>query len=186
MKSQLRIVSLSLFVILSLAVAVVPAAADDILYSNGPYNGEVNAWEIGNGIAVSDSFNLGKAAQIKAISFVAWVIPGDTISEVDGSFSATENGPAGTTYSTTKSNVKIPSIIGTIELRLPSRVGDPAPVSTSIWMPAPMAEHRHRAYRPGRCYLWDENSGPSLTYQSALGAISSESSPHRRQRRNHS
>ncbi len=175
MKSQLHIAILSFFVILSLAVAVVPAAADDILYSNGPYNGEVNAWEIGNGVTVSDSFTLGKAAQIKAISFVAWVIPGDTISEVDGSFSAMENGPAGGTYSTTKSNVKIPSIIGIneygYEVELVTLTGlDINLDAGTYWLNIDTA-----LTDQGDPIFWDENSGPSLASQSALGTIPSES-----------
>jgi PEP-CTERM motif len=176
MKSQLRIASLCLCVILSLAVAVVPAAADDILYSNGPYNGEVNAWEIGNGVTVSESFTLGKAAQIKAISFVAWVIPGDTISEVDGSFSAMENGPPGGTYNTTKSNIKVPPpIIGTneygYEVDLITLTGlDINLDAGTYWLNIDTA-----LTDQGDPVFWDENSGPSLASQSALGTIPSES-----------
>jgi PEP-CTERM motif len=173
--SQTRIASLSFFALLSLAVAVVPAAADDTLYDNGAYNGEVNAWQIGNGITVSDSFTLGKAAQIKAISFVAWVIPGDTISEVDGSFSDTENGLAGATYSTTKSNIKTPSIIGTneygYEVELVTLTGLDINLNAgTYWLNINTA-----LTDQGDPIFWDENSGPSMASQSAVGTIPSES-----------
>ena len=174
MKTHFHIAILSLFVILNLAVAVVPAAADDILYSNGPYNGELNAWEIGNGVTVSDSFTLGKAAQIKAISFVAWVIPGDTLSEVDGSFSATENGPAGTVINGSRSNIKN-NVVATneygYEVDLITLTGLDINLNAgTYWLNIDTA-----LTDQGDPVFWDENSGPSLASQSALGTIPSES-----------
>jgi PEP-CTERM motif len=170
--SQIRIAALA---ILCLALATIPAAADDTLYDNGAYNGQVNAWQIGNGITVSDSFTLGKAAQIKAISFVAWVIPGDTISEVDGSITDTENGPAGTTYSTSKSNIKRPPIIATneygYEVDLVTLTGlDINLEAGTYWLNINTA-----LTDQGDPVSWDENSGPSQASQSAVGTIPSES-----------
>ncbi len=172
--SQLRIASLSFFALLSLAVAVVPAAADDTLYDNGAYNGQVNAWQIGNGITVSDSFTLGKAAQIKAISFVAWVIPGDTISEVDGSFTEEENGLAGANYNTSKSNVRNASIATNeygYEVDLVTLTGLDINLNAgTYWLNINAA-----LTDQGDPVSWDENSGPSQASQSAVGTIPSES-----------
>ncbi len=174
-QTQLRIASLSLFAILCLAVAIVPAAADDTLYANGPYNGEVNAWQIGNGITVSDSFTLGKAAQIKAISFVAWVFPGDTISEVDGSITDTENGLAGTTVingsrSNIKNNVVATNELG-YEVDLVTLTGLDINLNAgTYWLNINTA-----LTDQGDPVSWDENSGPSAASQSALGTIPSES-----------
>ena len=174
MKTQLRLASWSLFAILCLAVAVVPAAADDILYSNGPYNGEVNAWQIGNGITVSDSFNLGRAAQIKAISFVAWVAPGDTISEVDGSFSDTENGPAGAAFNTSKSGIKTVSLMTNeygYEVEQVTLTGLDINLDAGSWW----LNVNTATTDQGDPVFWDENGGPSLASQSAVGTIPSES-----------
>ena len=176
---------MSLFAILCLAVAVVPAAADDTLYANGPYNGEVNAWQIGNGITVSDSFTLGKAAQIKAISFVAWVIPGDTISEVDGSITDTENGLAGTTViNGTRSNIKDHTIIVVTnehgyEVDLVTLTGLDINLNAgTYWLNINTA-----LTDQGDPVSWDENSGPSCGLAERAGHNSFRIFHHSGQRR---
>jgi len=72
-----------------------PAAAQ-ILYDNGPVNGNVNAWNIGSGFAVSDSFYLPQANVVGGISFWAWLFPGDILNSAEMSITSAENG--GTVY----------------------------------------------------------------------------------------
>src|SRR5664279_1853354 len=68
---KMRIASLALL-IGCLLLAVAPAMADSILYSNGPYNGTTDAWTINFGFSVSDSFNVGSDPHIRDLSFVYW------------------------------------------------------------------------------------------------------------------
>jgi PEP-CTERM motif len=83
---KMRIVLLSLMA-LCLILAAVPAMAQyncpANCYDNGPVNGQVDAWTINNGFAVSDSFHLANETEIQNISFWAWVEPGDTATSVE-------------------------------------------------------------------------------------------------------
>jgi hypothetical protein len=54
---------------------------NNILYDNGPVNGEVDAWTINFGFTVSDTIQ-GNAT-VSGIQFWAWLDPGDTISNVE-------------------------------------------------------------------------------------------------------
>ena len=81
----MRIASLSLLA-LCLTLAALPAVAQcpgGDCYDNGPANGQVDAWTINFGFTVSDSFHLSGPTDIESISFYAWLIPGDTVSNVE-------------------------------------------------------------------------------------------------------
>jgi hypothetical protein len=67
-----RIAWLSLLTILCLTLAVVPAAADNTLYSNGPCNCDTDAWTINFGYMVSDSFQVANNSSIQGLHFVYW------------------------------------------------------------------------------------------------------------------
>ena len=166
----MRIVSL---VVLCLALAVVPAIAQQILYDNGPANGTVDAWTINFGYVVSDSFKLSANGLVSGFDFYVWAYPGDTALTVDWSITSAEFG--GTTYgsgtaslssSFISSNqygydidklsvsglyVKLGNFGGTYWLNL-------ANATTSFGDPL----------------FWDENSGPSSASESAVGTIASE------------
>ncbi len=79
-----RIALLSLFA-LCLTLAAVPAMAQcpGYCYDNGPVNGQVDAWTINFGFAVSDTFHLTAETDIQQLSFWAWVEPGDTVTSVE-------------------------------------------------------------------------------------------------------
>jgi hypothetical protein len=83
---KMRTVLLSMMA-LCLTLAAVPAMAQyncpANCYDNGPVNGQVDAWTINNGFAVSDSFHLANETEIQNISFWAWVEPGDTATSVE-------------------------------------------------------------------------------------------------------
>jgi hypothetical protein len=80
---KMRIASLSLLA-LCLVLAAIPAMAQDTtLYDNGPVNGQVDAWTVNFGFAVSDTFHLSSASSIETLDFWAWVEPGDTATSVE-------------------------------------------------------------------------------------------------------
>lgn len=88
---------LTLLALLGLLLAVVPASAQQqVLYSNGPINGTVDAWQINFGYAVSDSFSLYTNSYLTAFNFAVWELPGDTLLSLDWSITSAENG--GTTF----------------------------------------------------------------------------------------
>jgi hypothetical protein len=77
--------SITLFALL--CQAAVPAMAQ--IYDNGPVNGQVDAWVINFGFAVSDTFHLSGAAIPVDIEFWAWVEPGDTATSVEVAIGST-------------------------------------------------------------------------------------------------
>ena len=82
---KLRITSLSVLTIVCVMMAVAPAMADT-LYSNGAPNGNVDAFTINFGFAVSDSFTRGAGNglhSIEGFNFVSWSIPGDNLTSVE-------------------------------------------------------------------------------------------------------
>jgi hypothetical protein len=75
---KLHIASLILWCVV---MASVPAIAQQNLYDNGPVNGQNWAWAINYGFTVSDSIQVN--GPIAGIQFWAWLIPGDTITNVE-------------------------------------------------------------------------------------------------------
>ena len=92
---KLRLASLSLLT-LSLMMAAVPATAQSI-YSNGPINGNNDAWTINFGYIVSDTFTMANNnTTITGANFGIWLFPGDTLTSAELSITSSENG--GTSY----------------------------------------------------------------------------------------
>jgi len=62
-----------------LALCVMPAMADILLYTNGPINGNIGAFSFTGayGWEVANSFTLGQASTVTAFDIGAWVFPGD-------------------------------------------------------------------------------------------------------------
>jgi hypothetical protein len=78
-------------------LAGLPASAQQLLYEDGPINGTVDGWTINFGFAVSDTFTIaGGNSTVQALSFGAWLFPGDTLQTAEVSITAEEFG--GTLY----------------------------------------------------------------------------------------
>ncbi len=74
-----RLSLLALFA-LCFALAVALPAAAQILYENGPINGETDAWTINFGFLISDSFTISTGnSAVTGLSFGAWLTPGDVL-----------------------------------------------------------------------------------------------------------
>ncbi len=89
----MRIASLSL---LALCLAVVPAMAQNVVYDNGPIDGNTDAWTVNFGFVVSDSFTLDAATTVSGLSFGTWMFAGDVLQTADISITSDEFG--GTTF----------------------------------------------------------------------------------------
>ena len=81
--------------VLGVMLLATPAVADTA-YSNGPINGNLYAWTINFGFAVSDTFTLTDFNSLTGLAFGAWLFPGDTLQSVEVSITSDEFG--GTTY----------------------------------------------------------------------------------------
>ena len=76
-----RVCLLTLFAGAVLLIAS-PMAAQ-VLYENGPINGETDAWTINEGFVVNDGFTIAPGNnRVTGLSFGAWLFPGDVLQSV--------------------------------------------------------------------------------------------------------
>lgn len=76
--------SCKLLLLLALAALVAVPAVAQIVYENGPINGNTDAWTINFGFLISDSFTIsGGTTAVSGMSFGAWLSPGDTLESVN-------------------------------------------------------------------------------------------------------
>ena len=160
------------------ACLAVPAAAD-VLYENGPINGQTDAWTINFGFLVSDTFTLTSNSTVNGVSFGAWLSPGDTLESVEVSFTEFEVG--GTTYFDQVVNVTQSNCFAnTYGFNVCTETGsfngvDLAP--GTYWM-----QLQDGVVDNGDPVYWDENSGigchsegcPSLASENSVGSIPQE------------
>jgi hypothetical protein len=81
---KLRFASLAFLAMLVIAAPVMAST----LYSNGPINGTVNAWNTCCGLIVSDSFVLSSSSTITSFDAGLWVGPGDSPASTSWAISA--------------------------------------------------------------------------------------------------
>jgi PEP-CTERM motif-containing protein len=80
-----------------LILASVPALAD-VLYENGPINGETDAWTINFGFALANTFTISTGdSTVNGVSFGAWLFPGDVLESAEVTLS-TESLGGGTIF----------------------------------------------------------------------------------------
>ena len=171
MKTRIGSVSLTTFA-LCIALVGVPAAAQ-VVYSNGPTNGNTDAWTFNFGFAVSDTFNVVNAnTSITGLNFAVWFINPGTLDAVELSITSSENG--GTSYFDQMLNVTQTGCESnqygfnicseTISFAGPTL--DPG----TYWL-----NLQNGQTDDGNPVYWDENSGPSAASQNGVGSIPSES-----------
>ena len=176
---KLRIASLT---ILCLALAAVPAFAQNWNYDNGPINGTTDAWTINFGYIVSDSY-IAQGSNVTGFSFGVWEYPGDTLSSVDWSITLGEN--SGTIFGsgTASGSSLTDKFISTnqfgydIDLITVTGLNVPEKQGVTYWL-----NLKNAAVPSGDPVYWDENSGkgcggggcPSSGSESSVGTIASE------------
>ncbi len=170
-----RLASLS-FLALCLTLAAVPATAQDI-YDNGPTNGNVDAWVINFGFAVSDTFPVANnGTQITGANFAMWLyLPGDVLESAELSITSSELG--GTTYFDQTVNftqsgcVPNQSQYGSYYVcQEATSFNGPTLNSGTYWL-----NLQNASMNSGDPIYWDENSGPSSASENEVGTIPSES-----------
>jgi hypothetical protein len=86
---KMQVTLLTVIGIACSVLGAIPAAAG-ILYSNGPFGGDIDAWTINYGFSVSDSFVVPANSTIQRIDFVYWEQPSfDVLTTVDMQIGAT-------------------------------------------------------------------------------------------------
>jgi len=157
---------------LCLMLAAIPAASQTV-YSNGPTNGNTDAWTFQFGYIVSDTFNVtGNGTTITGATFAMWLYPGDTTPWVELSITWGENG--GTSYFDQTVNVtQSGCIMNQYGYNVCNETGTfngPTLNVGTYWInlqgcDLPNCEPVY----------WDENSGPSSASENSVGTIPSES-----------
>jgi len=177
---KMRIASLT---ILCLTLAVIPAVADINGYDNGPINGNVDAWTVGFGFSVTDSFNSQDLEMINSLDFGAWEFPGDSALSVSWSIGTTPFGSDvgnGTSSGKNLSDMLLFTNGFNFDVDKISLTGLGTPVkeNTNYWMTL-----TNIVSASGNPIYWDENSGvgcggtgcPSAAQENTVGTIASES-----------
>jgi len=169
------------FTLLILSLTALPASAQ-ILYEDGPINGETDAWTINFGFVVSDTFTISTGnSTVTGMSFGAWLFPGDVLESVEVSFTSEEFG--GHTYfdqvaNFTASNCFMNGFGFNVCEETGMFVNGPTLPNGTYWMNLTNA-----VVNDGDPVYWDENSGigchspgcPSEPSQNSGGTIAAES-----------
>ena len=157
-------------------LACLPAVTQGTLYENGPVNGQIDAWTINFGYAVTDSAQV--SGTVGAFSFWAWLAPGDTLTNIQLSIGST---PYGTDLF--NSFVNITSSSNCFSNNFGYNVCDESgsfagpSLNGNYWLTLQNAN-----VPSGDPVYWDENSGvgcqspgcPSIAQESSIGSIPSE------------
>jgi hypothetical protein len=167
---KLRIASL-LLLALCLILAAFPAMAQTI-YSNGPINGNVDAWTINFGFIVSDTFTVANNdSTITGANFGIRLLPGDTLTSAELSITSSENG--GTSYFDQTVNFTTVSChsneFGYNICNDNTVFNGPTLNSGTYWL-----NLQNASVPSGDPVYWDENSGPSSASENTIGTIPSE------------
>ncbi len=174
---KLRTASLALLAV-HITLAAAPTLAQEI-YNNGPTDGNTDAWNIGFGFAVSNSFTVAENATVTSVNFAMWLAPGDTMGTAD--LLITPSAFGGTPYfNQTVGFAQGPCSLNTFGFDVCNEAASFAgPLLTpgAYWL-----ELQNGRATNGEPVYWDENSGPSSAYQccglgapNAVGTIPSES-----------
>jgi PEP-CTERM motif len=170
-----------------LALAAVSASAQ-VLYDNGPINGNQDAWTINFGYIVSDDFTVANNSTMTGFAFGVREFPGDEVISVDWSVTSGEN--SGTLFgSGTASGSEITDkFVSTSEFGYDVDLITVTGLNVNLTGGATYWLSLQNAKVPsGNPVFWDENSGvgcggdngkgggcPSLASESVVGTIPSE------------
>ena len=157
---------------LCLALAAIPVSAQTV-YSNGPINGNVDAWTVNFGFIVSDTFNVtNNSTTITGASFGLWLSPGDILQSLELSITSGENG--GTSYFDQTVNFTQGACTfnqyGYNVCNENTSFNGPTLNAGTYWI-----NLQNSSVPNGDPVYWDENSGPSQASENTVGSIPSES-----------
>jgi hypothetical protein len=165
-------------------VGTMCSGADNVYCNGTGINGGVDAWTINFGYVVSDSFTVG-AGTITGADFGVWLYANDVMQTVDWSVTSAANG--GTVFgSGTGTSVTLGpadecgggSCLDTTSnpygYWLASQEFSFGPSGITLGGGTYWLNLQNAVVPTGDPVYWDENSGPSLAAESAIGSIPSE------------
>ena len=164
------------------SLLVVAPVSAQVLYEDGPINGQTDAWTINDGFVVSNTFTISTGAStVNGMSFGAWLFPGDVLESVQVIVTSREFG--GTTYFDqvvpfSASNCFTNQYGFNVCEETGSFVNGPTLADGTYWVNLANA-----VVNDGDPVYWDENSGigchsqgcPSEVSQNSEGTIPAES-----------
>jgi len=68
------------------------ASAQTVLYTDGPINGSINAFELNYGCSYGTSFTLGSEAVVNEVNIGTWTNPGDTLQSLNWAITSSLGG----------------------------------------------------------------------------------------------
>jgi hypothetical protein len=140
------------------------------VYTNGPINGNTNAWTINFGFAVSDTFTTS-GGSLTGLQFGVWLFPGDVLQSVEVLIGTSEyaNDITDQTVSITQSSNCPANNFGFMVCTETGSLTGVAPGAGTDWLTL-----QNAVVSDGDPVFWDENSGPSLASHTTVGTIPSE------------
>jgi hypothetical protein len=168
------------FLVAVLLLAAGSAMADSVLYNNGPFDDDTDAWDVSQGLVVSDTFTLMSQSTVTGFQFNSWVFPGDVLTTAEVSITSAEFG--GTTFFDQTVNFTqtecVTNAYGFDICRESTTFNGPNLAAGTYWLNLQNARVAN-----GDPVYWDENSGegcsspgcPSQASESEVGTIPSES-----------
>jgi len=151
-----RLMLCAVFASLLLTVAF-PVSAQ-VLYENGPINGETDAWTINFGFIISDSFQISTGpSQVTGFSFGAWLFPGDVLESVEVTLSSDELGSGTKYFDGTVNLTQTGCFLNNYSYDVCTETGNLTPTTLqngTYWVTLGNA-----VVNDGDPVFWDENSG---------------------------
>lgn len=163
----MRIALVCLAAVLCLLMAL-PASAG-VLYDNGPVNGTIQSWTINYGYQVADSFTLSSASTVTGANLYVWLYAGDNFTQVDWSILDGTGNALGATLAS-----------GTAAVTTTFQYTNGYDVDFSTFSILPNVSLGAGTYflmlqnavsSSGDAVYWDENRGPSVAWESAIGYL---------------
>ena len=164
----MRILKISLVGVALCLLAGMPASASTI-YSNGPINGAIDAFNITTD-SVANSFTVLSPSTVASATFGAWLFSGDTMVSVDWQIT---NAPLGGTVlgSGTGNVANTPFLVpNSYNYDVYSEAFSISPLALGVgtyWFQLQNATTTSLGIA-----FWDENDGPSAAVSSSLGDLS--------------
>lgn len=162
----------ALFLLMLFVGIVTSPSRAQTIYSNGPVNGNTDAWTISISYIVSDTFNVANNnSEITGFTLAAWVNPGYFLGTAELSITSAENG--GISYfdqvlDFTQSNCTV-NTFGFNVCNESTTFAGPTLDAGTYWI------NLQDAGSTNDLVYWDENSGPASASENTVGSIPSES-----------
>jgi hypothetical protein len=158
---------------LSLVLGMSGAASAAVLYDNGPIDANTDAFTLGYGYKVSNSFTLAQNSTVTGVDFGVWTGIGDTVKTVQWSILSTPD-----VFPASGSVANVTHGVGTTNswgYQISKDHFDTGSINLAAGTYYLVMQSATTA--SGNPVYWDENNGPSYASHSALGNLANYDRP---------